>query len=146
MDTPWSHLPNAPLIDWVLQSLKTDPEKWISALDAAWDAAGDEAWNEAEAAAYNATRAAHRAAAYNATVNAALNTDKCLASNTNRLAARAATWSVNFALVAYDDCSQYLDLSYEQLLTYATLSERPQAVLLLPLKWVQEHECLVAST
>ena len=34
MSTKWSHLPNAHLIDWVLKSLKTDPNAW----DAAWDA------------------------------------------------------------------------------------------------------------
>ena len=143
---PWSHLANAHHIDWVLQSLKTDSEKWIAALDEAWNATRDAAWNEARAEAWNATENAARAAAWNATRDAALNTDWCLASNTNRLAARAATWNVNLALVAYDDCQQYLDMSYEQLLAWALLSERPQAVLLLPLKWVQEHETLVTFT
>ena len=28
MSTKWSHLPNAHLIDWVLKSLKTDPNAW----------------------------------------------------------------------------------------------------------------------
>ena len=39
MSTKWSHLPNAHLIDWVLESVKTDPEAWKAAWDAAWDAA-----------------------------------------------------------------------------------------------------------
>lgn len=51
------------------------------------------------------------------------------------------------ALVAYDDCDRYLQMSYDELQVWAKLSEQPQAVLLLPLKWVQEHEheALVAS-
>lgn len=40
--TAWAHLPNAALIDEVLASIKTSPEKWGAArgaaLDAAWDA------------------------------------------------------------------------------------------------------------
>ena len=121
----WSHLPNAPLIDWVLESLRTDPKNWDAALDAAravtravtrdaaWDAAWDATWDAARAAARHATW--------------------------------DATWDVILALVAYDDCDEYLSMSYEQLLAWAQLSERPQAVLLLPLKWIQEHETLVTS-
>jgi hypothetical protein len=36
------------------------------------------------------------------------------------------------ALVAYDDCAQYLDMSSDQLKVWAILSENPAAVLLLP--------------
>ena len=34
----WSHLPNAAVIDEVLESLKNHPEAWGAAQDAAWDA------------------------------------------------------------------------------------------------------------
>lgn len=44
------------------------------------------------------------------------------------------------ALVAYDDCDGYLQMSYDELQIWAELSGQPQAVLLLLLKWVQEHE------
>ena len=128
---PWSHLPNAHLIDWALESLKTNPDSWRSAYDAtynaalnaaydpAWDAAWNAAWNAAYRAAYRAARDATGDAGYN-----------------------AASVSI-LALVVYDDCDQYLGMSYEQLKVYAILSERSQAILLLPLKWVQENECMV---
>ena len=44
----WDHLPNAAVIDEVLESLKKHPEAWGAAWgaarDAAWDAARDAAW------------------------------------------------------------------------------------------------------
>ena len=152
---PWSHLPNAHLIDWVIASVKANPEKWISAWDASYRGASytqDKTWVAAwakarvTAARLAAAENVARVAAWNAARDAALNADGCLASNTNRIAARAATWNANLALIVYDDCQQYLSMSYEKLLAWATLSERPQAILLLPLKWVQEHECLVTAT
>ena len=39
----WSHLPNARLIDWVLKSLKTDPNAW----KAAWGKERDAEWSPA---------------------------------------------------------------------------------------------------
>ena len=132
---PWSHLPNAHLIDWVLESLKTDPDSWNTARDAAWNAAEDAvvgaAWDAAWDAARDAARNAARDAAWDAARDAAWD------------AARDAAQNLLAALIAYDDCQQYLDMTYEQLKIYALLSEKPQAVLLLPLKWVQENENLV---
>ena len=43
------------------------------------------------------------------------------------------------ALVAYDDCQQYIDMKYEKLEFYAKLSEKPQAILLLPMIYVKEE-------
>ena len=43
----WSHLPNAAVIDEVLESLKKHPEAWSEARDAAWGAARDAAWGAA---------------------------------------------------------------------------------------------------
>ena len=123
----WQHLPNASHIDWVIGSVKTHSREWADAHNAARDAARAEAWN----------------AAWNAARDAALDADRSAAWNAALDAARDAAWEVILALVAYDDCDQYLSMSYEQLLTYAILSERPQAVLLLPLKWIQENETLV---
>ena len=134
---PWSHLANAHHIDWVLESLGTDLKKW----DAAWNAA----WNATLSASRNvtlsATLSAARDAAWNAAENAAWDVTLSAVWNAALRAARG----VILALISYDDCDEYLNMSYEQLLIYAMLSERPQAVLLLPLKWIQEHEALVAS-
>ena len=95
---PWSHLPNARLIDYVLASVKENSDIWV--------------------------RARHAA----------------------RNAARNAARDSILALVAYDDCDAYLGISYEQLKVYALLGERPQAILLLSLKRVQEHETLVTTS
>ena len=43
MTTAWATLPNAALIDEVMTSLQTEPQKW----DAAWDAARGAAWDAA---------------------------------------------------------------------------------------------------
>ena len=124
---PWSHLPNAHLIDWVIRSLGTHTQEWADALDAAlnetWEAAYDEAWNSALAAARGETWEAAWEATWNSDYDEAWDV----------------AWDAIIALIVYDDCDQYLNMSYEQLLTYAILSERPQAVLLLSLKWIQEH-------
>ena len=134
----WSQLPNAHLIDWALESVKNNPHMWSRAWVATWNAAYDAASNAASNAAWNAARDAIWDAAWNAAWNAARDT----ALDT----ARAAACDSILALVAYDDCDQYLGMTYEQLKVYALLSERSQAVLLLPLKWVQENETLVTPT
>ena len=152
---PWSHLANAHHIDWVIESLKADPEKWVRAYSKGVRAYseckdGVELRYEALDTAWNVGTLADRGVALDAIHSAMLETIQ----NANwgstgdvfaRSDARGAVWESLMALVAYDDCDQYLQMSYEQLLIYATLSERPQAVLLLRLKWVQEHEALVAS-
>jgi hypothetical protein len=124
MNKPWSDLPNAHHIDWVLESIKENPKLWVVArgaargagVAAAW-AAVDAAWNVAEDAARSEARDAVWAAAY---VADAYVTDAAI------------------ALVAYDDCDQYLALGYEKLRVYAALSGKSQAVLLLPMAYVRE--------
>lgn len=128
---PWSHLPNAALIDWVIKSLKNRPELW----DAASDADRIATRLAARTAVLNAVRDATRLDAWYATRYTAWNA----ARTTTRDAARDAVWDVLAALIAYDDCDGYLSMSYEHLHTWAILSETPQAVLLLPMKWVQEN-------
>ena len=53
-------------------------------------------------------------------------------------AARDAASASLLSLVIYDDCDQYLALGYEKLKVYAVLSEKPQAILLLPMAYVRE--------
>lgn len=130
-DTAWCSLPNAALIDWVLASLKKNPQLWNAARETdremAWKAAVNTVWNTAWSAAVDAARDAAVDAAWNATWDA-------------WPAARKAAWNSMMALIAYDDCNEYLQMTHEQLRAWALLSEAPQAVLLLPLKWVQENE------
>jgi hypothetical protein len=111
-ETAWSHLPNAAHIDRVLASIKTHPEQWTTAWTTAWAAA----WSAASHAARFAARFAALDAAW--------------------AAAGEAIWGAAgaaiLALIAYDDCAQYLDMSSDQLKVWAILSENPAAVLLLP--------------
>ena len=116
----WSHLPNAQLIDRVIKSVKDNPEVWAEA----WNAARDEAWNAARYAArdeawyeaWYAARYAARDEAWYAAWNAA------------RDAARDAI----AALVAWDDSTQFLEMTSDELEVWARLSNNPGAILLLP--------------
>ena len=108
----WSHLPNAAHIDRVIESLKSHPDiwnaAWRSAWYEAWDKAWDKAWDEARGAARGAARDAARDAAWDA------------------------AWGAILALVAYDNSAKYLNMTVDQLKTWASLTEDPAAVLLLP--------------
>jgi hypothetical protein len=145
MNKPWSDLPNATHIDWVLASVKENSELWNAAWDAAVNAAWDAAWDAARSAARNAARDeawyearnAARDAARNAAWNAAWYAGAEAVAEA-RSAARSAASASLLSLVAYDDCDQYLALGYEKLRVYATLSEKPQAILLLPMAYVRE--------
>jgi hypothetical protein len=115
----WDHLPNASHIDWVLASVKQHPEIW----DATWGAARHAVYDAVYDATYipamcHAAQYAARRAAWNATYVA--------------VAAYAAARSATLALIAYDDCAHLLEMSSEQLKTWAVLSEQPAAMLLLP--------------
>ena len=129
----WSHLPNSHHIDWVIESVKQNPKLWR------------EAWREARAPARHAafgivwdrandmTKTTVKDAAYAATDTRWL---KAYAARWN--AAREVASDALLTLVAYDDCDQYLNMGYEKLLMYAKLSEKPQAILLLPMVYVRE--------
>lgn len=106
----WSHLPNAEHIDWVLQSVKDDPDAWEEAWDSALDAVATVAARAAWDAAWDAARV------------------------TELNAARGAI----LALVAYDDCGKYLNMSYEELLLWGKLDPHPACTLLLPYVYVKE--------
>ncbi len=128
MNQPWSDLFNAHHIDWVLASLKDNPDLWDAAWEAARDAARDAAWgaarNAARETAWYAVRGAARHAAGDAVWDAVWD------------AARDAVWDAArdavIALVAYDHAGRYLEMSSNELRVWATLSEDPAAVLLLP--------------
>ena len=78
-------------------------------------------------AAWLATRSAVGLAAWLATRDAALYAARCEASDAIA------------ALVAYDDCDQFLSMSYEKLRVWSILSKDPRAVLLLPMVYVKER-------
>ena len=104
----WSNLPNAKHIDWVIQSVKDNPNEWALVMDEAWAAARDAAW------------AAARDAALDAASEAAWD------------AALSAAWTSVLALVAYDDIEHYFLSSHEELRLIYELSQHPAAILLLP--------------
>ena len=122
----WSHLPNAHHIDWVLKSVKENDQLWVAGRYRAFDAAVWSARREAIQAARNAGR-------YD-TLDATMGVARGRGSSK----ARDVMWSPLLALVAYDDCDQYLKMGYEKLQVYAALSEKPQAILLLPMVGIQE--------
>ena len=130
MKQPWSDLPNTHHIDWVLNSLKENPELWYEAWDELWNRARDASWDKARTKVLGAARGASLDAVWEAVRRAA----RAAAIE----AARAAARDVLVALIAYDDCDQYLNMGYEKLKIYAILSDKPQAVLLLPMMYVRE--------
>ena len=102
----WSNLPNARHIDWVIQSLKDNPDEW----NRAWDLVRDRSWIAARGRAYNAARDAGKAAAC-ASAHDAARYDAARYDAAWDLARGAI-----LALIAYDDCNQYLQMTYEELL------------------------------
>jgi hypothetical protein len=151
MNKPWSDLPNAHHIDWVLGSLKENSQTWAkiwavvretvpsttrkAARDEAWRLARDATWRSAVVAASVVVAGDEAYSAAKETAWAVLR--RSIASG-GAYDAIHATGDPLLALVAYDDCDQYLDMGYVKLRTYATLSERPQALLLLPMAYVRE--------
>ena len=112
----WSHLPNAAHIDRVVKSVKSHPEIWNAACDAARVAA----WSAGRLAAWGAARLAARVAASDAACDAAWG------------AACDAARDEILALIAWDDSAEYLKLSGDELEVWARLSDDPRAILLLP--------------
>jgi hypothetical protein len=136
----WSHLSNAVHIDRVLASLTEHPEiwgaAWSAARSAAYGAARDKAYGAARSAAYGAARdeayGAAWSAARDAVRGAAWNAAQDAAWNAAQGVSYYAAQSAILALIAYDDCDQYLNMSSEELKVWAYLSEHPAAILLLP--------------
>jgi hypothetical protein len=136
----WDDLPNAKHIDFVIESVKKYPDEWAEAWDAAYNAAGGAVWNAARGAAwvavYDAARyAARDTANYVARVAARVAVRAAArgaAYDAARVAAYNAAYDAMLSLVAYDDCEQYLDMSYNELLFMAKLTQIPATILLLP--------------
>jgi hypothetical protein len=128
----WSDLSNAAHIDRVLASVNKHPRIWSAAhnatRDAAWGAVRHAAWNAARNAAWNATRDAARDATLDAAYDAILDA----AYDAGRAALHIASRDAILALIAYDDCDQYLAMTSEELRAWALLTEHPAAILLLP--------------
>jgi hypothetical protein len=123
----WSHLPNAMHIDRILASVKAHPEVWAQARYAAVHAARHAAWQAARDAARTAAWHAARDAAWHAAWEAA----RDAALNAAWDAAGDAAWDAIIALIAWDYCAQYLDLSSDKLEIWTKLSEKPECLLLL---------------
>ena len=129
----WSKLPNAKHIDWVLASLKSNIDTWNQAYDQALDQARIQASIQARNQVWEQVRnqtwyeAWHQA--YEQSYDQAWEQAR----------------DVLLALIAYDDCDQYLCMTYNELKTWALVSEKPQAILLLSMVYVKEqtNECLV---
>ena len=155
MSTKWSHLPNAHLIDWVLESVKTDPEAWKAAWDAAWAAwaAREVAWEYGRMTAWYAAWEygrmtawdAARDAVWDATRDAAQAAEGAAEGAAASYAAWYAAWyaarDAAIALIADDTAAQYLHMGPDKLKVWVILSEKPAAYLLIPANqiWQREH-------
>ena len=132
--TAWSHLPNAALIDEVLASIKTSPEKWSAARAAVWDVARDApqdaawtaVWGAAWGAVWDTVRAAARGVAWLTARDATWGVAGGAARNT------AAAWSAVAALVAYDDAGQFMKLPADHLQRLYRIEPHPMFLLLQP--------------
>jgi hypothetical protein len=94
MSTPtaWANLPNAAHIDWVLRTLRSHPQVWGAARDAAWTAAHGAAWTASQNAAWTASRGAAWAASRDVAHGAA----------------HGGPRGAVCALIAWDDASRWL--------------------------------------
>ena len=117
--TAWAHLPNAKHIDWVLASLKANPEKWNAAYYTAWTAARAAAWYEAR----NAARFEAFDAAWYAACDAAYDMARTKAYDASRGAI--------LALIVYDDCGYMIESEIGELKIIAAFGDT-RAILLLP--------------
>jgi hypothetical protein len=129
----------------VIKSLKKKSELWSAARGIAHDSVRDMAHDSARSIAHDS---ALRDMAFESARGVAWYT----ARDATYSAAYSAGWdgqvpragvteakNAILALIVYDDCDQYLQMTYEQLKVYAVLSEKPQAVLLLPMVYVKEQ-------
>jgi hypothetical protein len=128
----WSHLPNAKHIDRVIATLKKHTEIWGEA----YDAAGYSAWYSYFVAARDVARLATPDAAWVAARDEIFVAARGTAWVAVWTAGNGVAWDAIqgaiIALIAYDDCEQYLSMTSEELQVWARLSENPAAVLLLP--------------
>ena len=124
----WDHLPNAALIDEVLESLKKHPEAWDAAWSAAWSAAWDAAWDAARNAAWDAARGEARSEAWVAAWGAAWGATQGAAWGAARDAARNAI----AVLIAYDDMGELIKQPLPHLQGLYRLDPHPAFLLFQP--------------
>jgi len=120
--TAWAHLPNAHHIDRILAHLRAHPQAWADA-----HSGYTPARNAARDAAWVAARAAARAPARDAALDAA----RDAAWHAARDAAWDAAWDAIYALIAWDDCADLLDLPEGALRVMSAAGHHP-ATLMLP--------------
>ena len=128
----WSKLPNAKYIDQVLADLKSHPMEFSAAYRAARAVARDMAWDMARDMARAVARDMAWGAARDAAYDAAWDPAWDMAWDMARDMARDAAWGAVAALIAWDQASKYLAMSYKELLVWYQLNEDPAAILLLP--------------
>jgi alpha-amylase/alpha-mannosidase (GH57 family) len=121
----WDHLPNATHIDWVIESARQHQSQWTLGRT-------PHDWYRDYAAAEYRLRGSYRHSILLKTLTVARDELQSVIHPTVNKAVNAAASAAILALVVYDDCAHLLDMSGEQLRTWATLSEQPAAALLLP--------------
>lgn len=121
----WDHLPNAQYIDWVIESARQHQSQWVFGRT-------PRHWYGSYAAAEYMLRGSHRYSIWLKTLKAAQDEIQNVIHPTVQTTCIEAARNAILALIAYDDCAHLLDMSGEQLRTWATLSGKPAAALLLP--------------
>jgi hypothetical protein len=126
----WDHLPNAKHIDRVLTSIKSHPDVW----DHVWHQ-GQPRWAtlnqlRAHEAARDSKREIARDEAWNVVRDLTGWAIRPSARFEKHYGARRAAREALLALIVYDDCASYLDLSVDQLQMLYELTEHPACVLL----------------
>lgn len=124
----WSNLPNAEHIDRVLQSANQYPDIWREIWFTARSSIPDTTWNVAWSEVWLAMISAGRTQIVNYVCN-----------NDHEMLSKGLARSSLLALITYDDCGQYLDMSSEQLHAWAILTEQSAIWLLLPAALVFER-------
>ena len=118
--TAWAHLPNARHIDAVLDHAEAHPDRWRDATKESLLLVGDR--QDALSAAHDAIQAAGRGEA---------RTDAWGAC-------RVYEWAPCYALIAWDDAGQLMDVPLDAVRTLAAAGHHP-AVLLLPARLAMEE-------
>lgn len=124
-------------INWILKTLEIRPYLWTAANTSKFSQLAETTWYTAFQDAINNIPSQYR----NQVNQLDHVIDHVIRDFTSELSSNIA-WIARgaiVALVAYNDCEQYINMGYEKLLVYAKLSENPQAILLLPMVYVRER-------
>jgi hypothetical protein len=134
----WDHLPNARHINLILNLVDEHPKSWIdinSADYTIWTRALRQAWSDTGTTAVKEARdELWYSTSYPPKWSSANKADAVERNHRVRIweAARTLGRSACLALMAYEDCAHYLDLSSDKLQFIADLSGHPAPRLLLP--------------